>query len=121
MSENMSNPNYEEILKQGRTLGSIIDLESELSRAENIENHYNTPFRIHSIENRQGQSGEYIVMSATNLVNLEEIKLSTGAIVINRIMDKINKANKFPVDCAFHLGNDGRTKLVRDVVPQDFD
>lgn len=117
----MSNPNYEQYIKNSRSIGNVIDLERELSRAVNVDQYYNTPFRIHSIQERTGREGKYIIMSATNLLNNEEINLSTGGVGIVNVMQKIDTAKEFPVDCAFCTASNSNFKLIREIIPQDFE
>lgn len=121
MSENMSNPQYEDVFKTHRSIDMVIDLERELQLAENVENYYNVPFRVHSISHRNGKDGAYIVMECENYLTGEFHQLSTGAVIIVNIMTKIDNTNEFPVDCAFHLALNNRSKLIRAIVPQDFE
>lgn len=122
MSDNPSpNEKYNQLLQQGHLIGQILDLDKELSQSVNIEEVYNVPLRIRGIETRHGQQGDYIVMEATNLLNKEEMKLSTGGVVIKSIMTKIHNANAFPVDCAFYSPEGKNVKLIRDITPEDFE
>lgn len=120
MSENQSNLDYEQYLKQNQAIGSKIDLEAALDKGVNVSEMFNVPLRVQSIELRTGANSEYIKIHATDLRSNEGVTLRTGAQIIMSILRSVHEANQFPVDLAFHQAPDGKTKLIRDIVPEDF-